>query len=96
MGLEFDVKGTLPKLEIPWKDDEPPIWKNLKEEWDQNLNAFSDEWYKIVKFLNRSELLTDELSLRLYQWIKPGYVETNKQKEFLLKKDIIHQYYGDY
>ena len=78
MGLEFDVKSTLPKLEIPWKDDEPPIWKNLKEEWDQNLNAFSDEWYKIVKFLNRSELLTDELSLEALSMDK-AWLRRNKQ-----------------
>jgi len=77
-GLDLDIRGTLPHEEIPWHQDETPIWKNLNKEWHQNISSFQEEWRKIVKFLDMDELSFDELSLKPLS-IHKAWLSRNQQ-----------------
>ena len=55
--------GCLPDEQIPFTDHVYPVWNQMAEQWNQNMEELREEWIKICKAINREDLLAKPLKL---------------------------------
>lgn len=83
------VFGCLPFEQIPWSDDETPIWREMAEEWRENYGLFQDVWGEICEYIGRDDLVKQQelkpLSPFFYSWLNKG-----KQSSSISYKERYH------
>lgn len=53
----------LPQEQLPWKNDQTPVWDEMAREWRENEPFFIREWVKICRSLRRDDLACANLEL---------------------------------
>jgi CRISPR-associated endonuclease/helicase Cas3 len=70
------VFGCLPFEQIPWSDDETPVWREMAEEWRENYGLFQGVWREICEYNDRKDLIKQKelnpLSPFFYSWLNKG------------------------
>lgn len=75
--------GSLPREQIPFPGSESPVWRRMEAEWEENLDAFQDEWQEICHALGRSIPINGLQPLSLDQaWIRRGIGRRTQARTF--------------
>jgi len=73
-----ETSGILPFEQIPWSDDETPIWMEMAEEWKENYTKFQEVWKDICDYIGQNELV-EYTELRPFS--RPFYSWLNESKQ---------------
>ncbi|MEW6424826.1 MAG: CRISPR-associated helicase Cas3' [Bacillota bacterium] len=87
------VFGCLPSEQIPFPEGETKAWKEMAQEWEQNINLFMEEWRKICVYLGL-EIAPDGLkALALHpSWLERTVGKRGQRKVISFKE----RYYASF